>query len=68
MNPLERKSLLGLASLYAFRMVGLFMLLPVLALYAGDYSGSSALLAGLQGVPCRARVQWPVRSWRYYLI
>ena len=47
MNPLERKSLLGLASLYAFRMVGLFMLLPVLALYAGDYSGSSALLVGL---------------------
>ncbi|PHS74810.1 MAG: MFS transporter [Porticoccus sp.] len=47
MNPLERKSLFGLASLYAFRMVGLFMLLPVLALYAGDYSGSSALLVGL---------------------
>lgn len=47
MNPLERKSLVGLASLYAFRMVGLFMLLPVLALYAGDYSGSSALLVGL---------------------
>jgi len=57
MNPLERKSLLGLASLYAFRMVGLFMLLPVLALYAGDYSGSSALLAGLAlgiyGLTCR---------------
>lgn len=47
MNPLERKSLAGLATLYAFRMVGLFMLLPVLALYAGDYSGSSALLVGL---------------------
>lgn len=47
MNPLERKSLVGLASLYAFRMIGLFMLLPVLALYAGQYSGSSAFLVGL---------------------
>jgi len=47
MNPLERKSLVGLASLYAFRMVGLFMLLPVLALYAGQYAGSSAFLIGL---------------------
>ena len=47
MNSLERKSLIGLASLYAFRMLGLFMLLPVLALYAENYSGSTALLVGL---------------------
>ena len=47
MNSLERKSLIGLASLYAFRMMGLFMLLPVLALYAGNYSGSTAFLVGL---------------------
>lgn len=47
MIPLERKSLVGLASLYAFRMVGLFMLLPVLALYAGQYAGSSAFLVGV---------------------
>ncbi len=47
MNALERKSLIGLASLYAFRMLGLFMLLPVLALYAENYSGSTAILVGL---------------------
>lgn len=47
MNSLERKSLVGLASLYAFRMLGLFMLLPVLALYAEGYSGSTAILVGL---------------------
>jgi MFS family permease len=47
MNPLERKSLVGLASLYAFRMLGLFMLLPVLALYAENYSGSTAVLVGV---------------------
>ena len=47
MNPLERKSLVGLASLYAFRMLGLFMLLPVLALYSENYSGSTAVLVGV---------------------
>lgn len=47
MNSLERKSLFGLASLYAFRMLGLFMLLPVLALYAEDYSGSTVVLVGV---------------------
>ena len=47
MNPLERKSLAGLASLYAFRMLGLFMLLPVLALYSESYSGSTAVLVGV---------------------
>jgi MFS family permease len=47
MNPLERKSLVGLASLYAFRMLGLFMLLPVLSLYAEDYSGSTVILVGV---------------------
>lgn len=47
MNAVERKSLLGLASLYAFRMLGLFMVLPVLALYGDEYTGSSAFLIGL---------------------
>jgi len=47
MNSLEKKSLLGLASLYAFRMLGLFMLLPVLSLYAGQYAGSTAILVGV---------------------
>ena len=47
MNPLERKGLFGLASLYAFRMIGLFMLLPVLSLYAGQYTGSTTILVGV---------------------
>ena len=46
MSPLERKSLFGLAFLYAFRMIGLFMLLPVLSLYADQYSGSTIILVG----------------------
>jgi len=47
MSPLEKKSLFGLAFLYAFRMIGLFMLLPVLSLYAKEYSGSTIILVGV---------------------
>ncbi|WP_240946178.1 MFS transporter [Pseudomaricurvus alkylphenolicus] len=51
MNPnaatFERRAVLSLASLYAFRMLGLFMVLPVLALYGTEYEGSTPLLLGL---------------------
>lgn len=47
MQSFEIRSLSGLAFLYASRMLGLFMVLPVLALYATDYSGSNTLLIGL---------------------
>jgi MFS family permease len=43
----ERRAIAGLAGLYATRMLGLFMVLPVLALYADDLSGSTPLLVGL---------------------
>lgn len=45
--PFERRVVLSLASLYAFRMLGLFMLLPVLALYGQDYAGATPALLGL---------------------
>lgn len=47
MTAAERRSVTAVALLYAFRMLGLFMVLPVLALYAGDYSASTPLLVGL---------------------
>ncbi|MBN8430528.1 MFS transporter [Microbulbifer salipaludis] len=47
MNPTERRALAGLASLYVFRMLGLFMVLPVLSLYGTEYSGSTPALLGL---------------------
>ena len=47
MNSLEIRSLIGLASLYATRMLGLFMVLPVLSLYGGDYVGSTTVLVGV---------------------
>ncbi|MCP1366476.1 MFS transporter, partial [Halomonas sp. BBD48] len=43
----ERRAITGLAGLYATRMLGLFMVLPVLALYADDLAGSTPLLVGL---------------------
>jgi MFS family permease len=45
MNPLERRATVGLALIYALRMVGMFMILPVFALYAHDL-GASRLQAG----------------------
>ncbi|MCH4564462.1 MFS transporter [Halomonas sp. EGI 63088] len=43
----ERRAIAGLAGLYATRMLGLFMVLPVLALYADELSGATPLLVGL---------------------
>ncbi|MGM0984916.1 MAG: MFS transporter [Pseudomonadota bacterium] len=43
----ERRAITGLAGLYATRMLGLFMVLPVLALYGDDLRGSTPLLVGL---------------------
>ncbi|WP_188113660.1 MFS transporter [Salinicola halimionae] len=43
----ERRAIVGLASLYASRMLGLFMVLPVLALYADHLDGATPLLIGM---------------------
>lgn len=43
----ERRAITGLAGLYATRMLGLFMVLPVLALYAENLTGATPLLIGL---------------------
>ncbi|MDN6179751.1 MAG: MFS transporter [Halomonas subglaciescola] len=45
--PSERRAISGLAGLYASRMLGLFMVLPVLALYADGLAGATPLLVGL---------------------
>jgi len=47
LSPPERKAVATLAVVYAVRMLGLFLLLPVLALYAGSMPGGTPLLAGL---------------------
>ena len=43
----EKQAAISLALVYAFRMIGLFMILPVFSLYATDYSGATPLLIGL---------------------
>ena len=47
MTPLEKRSISGLASIYALRMLGLFMILPVFSLAADQYTGSTSFLIGL---------------------
>lgn len=47
MTALERRTVSSLALLYSFRMLGLFMVLPLLALYAADLPGASPAMIGL---------------------
>lgn len=47
LTPTERRAALALGILFAFRMMGLFMILPVFALYAHQLPDSSPWLVGL---------------------
>lgn len=47
MTPLEKRASTSLASIYALRMAGLFMILPVFALYAEQLEGHTPTLVGL---------------------
>ena len=47
MNSLERRAVALLASIYALRMAGLFLILPVFALFALDLEGHTPLLIGI---------------------
>ena len=47
MTPTERRATLALASIMSMRMIGLFMILPVFALYAQDLPGITPTLVGL---------------------
>ena len=46
-SPLEKRAGISLAAIYAVRMLGLFMILPVFSLYADQFEGSTPLLVGL---------------------
>lgn len=47
MTPRERRAAFSLGSVYAVRMLGLFMILPVFALYAEDLAGVTPFLVGM---------------------
>lgn len=47
MNTIEVRAAWSLALLFAFRMLGLFMILPVFALYGKELAGATPLLIGV---------------------
>lgn len=47
MSSTERRAAAGLAAVFSFRMLGLFMVLPVLATYGQELIGATPLLIGL---------------------
>lgn len=47
LNSLERRAVGGLSAIFAFRLLGLFLILPVFALYAQELEGQTAFLVGL---------------------
>ncbi|OAI14997.1 MFS transporter [Methylomonas koyamae] len=47
MTAMEKRATVSLASIYALRMLGLFMLLPVLSLFTEQMPGSTPKLVGL---------------------
>ena len=47
MTPLEKRVAMSLSAIFASRMLGLFMVLPVFAIYAEELDGFSPTLAGL---------------------
>jgi MFS family permease len=47
LTPLEKRAALGLAGVFALRMMGLFLILPVFALFADQLQGATPVLIGL---------------------
>ena len=47
MNATERRSTFALASIFALRMLGLFMIIPVFAISGQQYHGATPALLGL---------------------
>lgn len=67
MTPLELRASLGLAGLYALRMLGMFLILPIFSVYAGHLDGGDnhALVSyalGAYGVT-QACLQLPFGMW-----
>ena len=47
LNPLEKRAAVSLAAVFGFRMLGLFMLMPVFAIYGHTLEGFSPIWIGL---------------------
>lgn len=46
-SSFEKRAGISLAAIYAVRMIGLFMILPVFSLYADQFEGATPILVGL---------------------
>ncbi|MDO9165132.1 MFS transporter, partial [Rhodoferax sp.] len=63
MTPVERRASFSLATIFALRMLGLFLILPVFAIEAGKYPGGDdptlvGLAMGIYGLT-QALLQFP---------
>ena len=47
MNSIDRIFALKISLIMSVRMLGLFMLFPVMSVYAGEYDNSTPLLVGM---------------------
>ena len=47
LNPLEKRTAISLSLVFALRMLGLFMIMPVFAIYGQDLTGYSPLWVGM---------------------
>ncbi len=47
MNASEKKAIVGLGGIFALRMLGLFMIVPVFSVYGSQYAHATPLLIGL---------------------
>ncbi len=47
MNALERRAVTALAGVFSLRMFGLFLVLPLMAIYATAFEGATPLMIGL---------------------
>ncbi len=47
MNSIEKRAILGVGGIFALRMLGLFMIVPVFAVYGSQYSHATPFLIGL---------------------
>lgn len=66
MDLLERRSVLALALIYLFRMLGLFLIMPVISIAGDDMTGATAALLGIAiGIYglTQASLQIPMGMW-----
>ncbi|WP_438012287.1 MFS transporter [Psychrobacter raelei] len=47
MNSIEKRAIAGIGGIFALRMIGLFMIVPVFSVYGNNYAHATPLLIGL---------------------